>query len=557
MLLHVQLDGSERITALSEFEEMVRDGTIGPETPVRAELLTKDRWIPAADLLLYQGLRASPEVLVRQALASPAVPWFTAVLVGIELRIFAWTQYTPVQGHLWDSFTKYTPSIIEGDEYWRLVTYGLLHGDLAHITMNMLFIAYIGIALEGVLGAVTLGVLFVSSVFWGGVLSALLMPGSPSVGASAGDFGLLAAAAVFGLRYSDLLPARARPRFGAAMLVYLLYLLASGLTAERVDNWGHIGGLLAGGAQMAFLRPNVGNVWKARNRKISFIVVLLGGVGLVAMARLPIPLVPIEEDGLRASRPVWWTIGWAATGDRAWVSPIDGGRIVARTLHHERPVSLAAAADGLVDAYREVDPQAVVRDAADVERDGVPGRHLRIAYEVEGLAHRVDAEVYTRGRYEHRILLDVPERRGRVARLWVRLDPGLGLPLPEAVVEAQRATGGWRGLLDQAEGAADIGDVPTARAQIDAARRVAPEEPAPVQALLELVTLYPDASTRALTEDALATFPDDGRILEAAVRALVAAGEPDLALRRLEDRILAAPGDRRAARLREELSSER
>ncbi|MDP2309385.1 MAG: rhomboid family intramembrane serine protease [Pseudomonadota bacterium] len=553
MLLHVQLDGSERITALPEFEEMVRDGTIGPETPVRADPLTRDRWIPAGALELYQGLRASPEVLVRQALASPAVPWFTALLVGIELRIFAWTQYTPVQGHLWGSLTKYTPAIIEGDEYWRLLTYGFLHGDLAHITMNMLFIAYIGIALEGVLGSVTLGVLFASSVFWGGVLSALLMPASPSVGASAGDFGLLAAAAVFGLRYSDLLPARARPRFGAAMLVYLLYLLVSGLTAERVDNWGHIGGLLAGGAQMALLRPNVGATWRARNRKISFIVVLLGGVGLVAMARLPIPLVPIEEDGLHASRPVWWTTGWAATGDRAWVSPVDGGRIVARTLHHERPTSLTESVDALLDAYREVDPWCVVRESKDVERDGVPGRHLRIAYESEGQTRRVDAEVYARGRYEHRVVLDVPEGSGRVARLWVRLFPRITLPLPEEVAASQAASGGWRALLEQAEGASDIGDLPTARARIDAARREAPGEPAPVQALLELVTLYPDASVPELTDEALTTFPADGRILEASVRALVAAGHPDLAEQRLEDRLVAAPGDRRILRLQREL----
>jgi membrane associated rhomboid family serine protease len=556
VLLHVQLDGSERVTALPEFEEMVRDGTIGPETPVRADPLTKGRWIPAGALELYQGLRASPEVLVRQALANPAVPWFTALLVGIELRIFTWTQYTPAQPYLAETFSKYTPAIIEGNEYWRLVTHGFLHGDFGHIAMNMLFIAYIGVALEGVLGALTLAVLFGSSVFWGGVLSTFLLPGAASLGASGGDFGVLAAAAVFGLRYGNLLPVRARSNFGAFILVFALYFLARGMTSERVDNWGHIGGLLAGGAQMAFLRPNVGPVWKARNRKISFIVVLLAGVGVATMARVPIPLVPIEEDGLVASRPVWWSIGWAATGDRAWVSPVDGGQLVARTVHHERPKPLATAADALLDAYREVDPWAVVREAADVERDGVPGRHLRIAYESKGLTRRVDAEIYTRGRYEHRILLDVPARSGRVAHVGGRIFHGITLPLPEDVVTAQGATGGWRGLLERAKGAADIGDPATARALIDAARSEAPTEPAPVQALLELVALYPDASVPALTDEALTTFPGDGRILEAAVRALVAAGHRDAAQRRLDDHLVVAPNDRRVTRLRRELFEE-
>lgn len=535
---------------------MVRDGTIGPETPVRADTLTGDRWIPANELELYKGLRDSPGVLVRQALTSPAIPWFTALLVGVELRIFAWSQGTSVQERLWDHFTKYTPAIIEGDEYWRLFSYGFLHGDLGHIAMNMLFIAYLGIALEGVIGSVSLAVLFASSVFWGGVLSALLMPGSHSVGASAGDFGFLAAAAVFGLRYADLLPARARPRFGVVILVYMLYQLVMGLTAERVDNWGHVGGLLAGGAHMALLRPNVGALWRARNLRISFIVALLTGVGVLAMARLPIPLVPVEEDGLVASRPVWWATGWAATGDRAWVSPVDGGQLVVRTVHHETPISVASATESLLDAYREVDAAIVTRNDTVVERDGVSGRHLRLAYEAEGSTRRVDALVYTRGRYEHRVVFDVPERSGRVARLWVRLFDDVVLPLPEEVAQAEAATGGWRGMLKRAEGAADIGNVTVARAEIDAARRAAPGETAPVEALLALAAAYPDEAVPALAEEALTTFPEDGRILEAAVRALVAAGHPDDALRRLDARGAAAPGDRRVARLRRELFEE-
>ncbi len=553
MLLHVQLDGSERVTALPEFEEMVRDGIIGPETPVRADPLTGDRWIPASELELYKGLRASPDVLVRQVLASPAVPWFTAILVGTELRIFAWTQYTPLQQGLWDTFTKYTPAIVERHQYWRVVTYGFLHGDLGHIAMNMLFIVYIGIALEGVLGALSLGVLFFSSVFWGGVLSAMLSPDTPSVGASAGDFGFLAAAAVFGLRYTDLLPARARPRFGVVMLVYLLYLLLSGLTAERVDNWGHIGGLLAGGAHMALLRPNVGAAWKAHNRRVSLGVLLSLGVGVLAMARLPIPLVPVEEDGLHASRPEWWSTGWASTGDRAWVSPVEPGNLVVRTIPHDAPTTVAEAATEVLEAYREVDPAVVLLDEAPIERDGVDGRRLQLTYTLFDVSRRVRAEVYVRGRYEHRVVLDVPADGARLLRLGPRVFDAVTLPVPEDVALAQAATGGWRGRLQRARGASDIGDPASARALIDAARQEAPGEPAPVQALLELAAAYPDAAIPALVDDALGAFPSDGAVLEAAVRALVAAGHPEDARRRLDDRSAVAPGDRRIERLRREL----
>ncbi len=553
MLLHVQLDGSERVIALAEFEERVRDGTLGPETPVRSEPLTGDRWVPAGDLEIFRGIRASPEVRVRQALASAAVPWFTALLVGVEFRIFFWTQYTPVQAWLWDRFTKYTPAIVEGDQHWRLLSYGFLHGDAGHIGMNMLLIAYLGIALESVIGAFSLAVLFTSSVFWGGVLSALLAPDSPSVGASGGDFGFLAAAAVFGLRYGNMLPPRARSRFGVIMLIYLIYFFISSLLAPKVDNWGHLGGLLAGGAHMALLRPNVGPVWVRRNRMISFIVLLLGFVGVVGMARLAIPLVPVEEDGLTAERPVWWTEGWAATGDRAWISPVDGGQLVARTLHHEGPSTLADATADLLASFREVDAGAVVTTEGDVTKDGVPGRSLHLTYTNAGRARRVDAVVYVRGAYESRLVLDVPEGQGRVARLWERLVDGFALTVPADVAKARAATGGWRGRLHQAEGAAQLGDVAGARALIDTALREAPGEPAPRLALLDLLADYPDPTAVSQADAALLAWPTDRKVLEAAVRALVAAGQPDLARARLDARIAAAPEDRKLLRLRDEL----
>jgi hypothetical protein len=339
-----------------------------------------------------------------------------------------------------------------------------------------------------------------------------------------------------------------------AMLVYLFYALISSLMGgKNIANEAHIGGLLAGGIHMTLLRPNVGASWRARNRRISFVAVLMMLTGTIGFARLPIPLVPVEEDGLVAGRPPWWTVGWSATGDRAWASPVEGGLLVVRTTHADEPQSVQAASDAVLATYRALDPLAVVRDTGDVTKDGVPGRRIRIAYEHEGINRRVDAEVFTRGRYTHEVLLDVPGGSGRVAHLWSRIFDGVHLPVPKEVAEARAVAGGWRGLLRQAEGDTDIGDAAAAREKIAAARAEAPQEPAPMTAALQLEAEYPSAGAGPLADEALAAFPDDRKILAAAAHALVAAGRADDARARVAARLADSPGDRRLTALLEEL----
>ncbi len=554
MLVHVQLDGSERVVALTELEELIRTGAVGPETPVRAEALTGDRWVPAGQLELYKGLHASPEALLRRAWRNAPMPWFTVILVGLQLRIFFWVRGTPIEEGLVDRWARYTPAIIERDELERLLTYGFFHSSVGHVAMNMVFIAYIGAALEGVVGTVNLAALFFTSVFWGGVLSGLLSPGSPAIGASAGDFGYLAAAAVFGLRWFELLPPRARPRFGFVILFYLLFALLNGaLSDEPIDNWAHFGGLVAGGLFMALLRPDVGPQWRARNRRISFTALLLMVVGFIGMARLPIPLVPVEEDGLVGSRPAWWSTGWAATGEGGWASPVGGGIIVVRTTRGEDPTTPEAAVRELLADYREIDPWAALQDEGATTRDGVDGRALRLGYQANGRVRQVRAEVFARGRYVHRVVLDVPVDEARVSRLGNRLFARVTLPVPEDVAAAREAGDDWRGRLRRAEGEADFGDPAAARALIEAARRDAPREPAPAQALLELLEAYPAPDLPAVVEELLVAFPDDRGVRAAAVRALVSAGDREGALERLEAGLAAAPGDRKLTKLRREL----
>jgi membrane associated rhomboid family serine protease len=84
------------------------------------------------------------------------------------------------------------------DELYRLVTSGFLHAGLLHIGFNMYLLYLLGPQLEGSLGSVRFGALYVTSLLVGAV-GALLQQDNPlqgTVGASGAIFGLMGAVAM-------------------------------------------------------------------------------------------------------------------------------------------------------------------------------------------------------------------------------------------------------------------------------------------------------------------------------------------------------------------------
>ena len=82
-------------------------------------------------------------------------------------------------------------------------------------------------------------------------------PERRSLGASGGDFGLLAAAVVMGWKHWDDIPPRARKYFGWALVPYIAVSIFTGIDSENVDNWSHLGGLIGGMILMTVLDPEV------------------------------------------------------------------------------------------------------------------------------------------------------------------------------------------------------------------------------------------------------------------------------------------------------------
>jgi membrane associated rhomboid family serine protease len=85
---------------------------------------------------------------------------------------------------------------------WQIFTYQFLHGGLFHILFNMLALWMFGSTLERRWGSEFFLKYYFVCVVGGGILNALLMPGQtvPSIGASAGIYGILLA---FALIYPD------------------------------------------------------------------------------------------------------------------------------------------------------------------------------------------------------------------------------------------------------------------------------------------------------------------------------------------------------------------
>ena len=339
MLIEVKRRNGIQKMTYEDFEQRIRDGEITSQTEIRFDVLTGGGFRPAGSLELFQAL-ANPKLLAfRENLSRPGLPIVTAILVGVQIRIYQSSWDLGTEAWLQDRFTNSAAAILEQAETWRLFSYGLLHINISHLLFNLCFLAYTGYHLERAVGRANLFLLFFGSVFSGGLLSMSMAPGRTSLGASGGDFGLLAATVIVGWKYWDAIPASSRKYFGWALFPYLCISILSGLRAENVDNWSHLGGLIGGMVLMTLLEPEILTTQLRRNRIIRGVsTLLMAAVAVVLSIRGP-DLIPLEtqtESGWQVDRPQYWREGWTFTGDRGWFSPTYEATLAVTTTTHPR-----------------------------------------------------------------------------------------------------------------------------------------------------------------------------------------------------------------------------
>lgn len=144
------------------------------------------------------------------------------------------------------------PAAVQQGEWWRIVTGGFMHASWSHVLINMYALLQAGAFVEYCYGTPRYGLIYLAGLIGGGVAAYLttIVSGVPTVGASGAIMGVFGAMAVLGLK----LPRLRREVLQAAIFPIVLT-LGYGLIIPNISNWGHIGGLLAGGLMAMLLNP--------------------------------------------------------------------------------------------------------------------------------------------------------------------------------------------------------------------------------------------------------------------------------------------------------------
>ena len=135
--------------------------------------------------------------------------------------------------------------LIDGGDWWRLVTAAFLHQGFLHLAINMYALWVLGSFCEVLFGRARFLLIYLGAAL-GGSLASYYLTDQNSVGASGAVFGLLGAALVLGFRNKTRMPAPMGKKLRGSLLFWLAVNLALGVMIPVIDNWGHLGGLAAG-----------------------------------------------------------------------------------------------------------------------------------------------------------------------------------------------------------------------------------------------------------------------------------------------------------------------
>ena len=178
-------------------------------------------------------------------------PVVTLVLVAANLAIFGADLLSPVvtvnelmdlpfQGmhQLSAEGALFGPSVAAGD-WWRPLTGGFLHVNIAHVGFNMFLLWQLGGLLEPAVKRVAFSVLYVLSLLGGSFLTLILDNDAVTVGASGAVFGLMGATFI-AMRSRGINPFQTG--IGPLIVINLVFTFA----IPNISVGGHIGGLIAG-----------------------------------------------------------------------------------------------------------------------------------------------------------------------------------------------------------------------------------------------------------------------------------------------------------------------
>lgn len=217
-----------------------------------------------------------------QQLKFPTGAPVTLALIGIST--LAWLAQGASQGQLTQLGVLYGPAVQAGD-WWRLISWGFLHGSSLHILFNMGLLYVLGHQLEQGIGSLRFLLIYTGALFGGAVAVMLFDWGQATLGASGAVMGV---AAAFGVAlFAQGNDPRQHPVFGLVIINLGLPLLIRGISF-----WGHFGGVVSGG-----LMALVVVWWPMRHRNVTRTAALVNGC-LAVVALLAVAVVAGRMAGV-------------------------------------------------------------------------------------------------------------------------------------------------------------------------------------------------------------------------------------------------------------------
>ncbi len=182
---------------------------------------------------------------------SPPFPVYTAFLIGCIALVFI-VQFLTSKDPAFVVIDRWS-SVVAGfdkeaflsGQYWRIMTGAVLHSGVPHVLMNCYAFYSFGRLFEMLSNRAHLAIVFILAAIGGGVLSLIVNPDVISVGASGGIVGLLSYLSVYAFKRRQFIS----PQFRKNLLINIGTILVFGLLLyNKIDNFGHIGGLITGAA---------------------------------------------------------------------------------------------------------------------------------------------------------------------------------------------------------------------------------------------------------------------------------------------------------------------
>lgn len=192
----------------------------------------------------------------RQIVTGHDFPYVTIVLVVLNVIIYLIMELlgdTKNSMFIYQYGGVYPTLLAEEHQWWRLLTAGFIHFGVEHLLNNMVILCCMGSRVERMVGHLRMFIIYLLSLIGGSLLSygMMLFTGdyAVSAGASGAIFGLIGGFLWMVIRNKGQIDGITVRGILFMILISVYY----GFSAGGIDNWGHIGGLIAGFVATIFL----------------------------------------------------------------------------------------------------------------------------------------------------------------------------------------------------------------------------------------------------------------------------------------------------------------